>query len=815
MATLAQLETALRNAHAAGDADAARRLAVVVKAERDRLGGAVNIPGYDQYEVPGTTPKKSESLAKNVAGVGEAALSVATSVPAAVAGNVAGIGKGLFDIVTGKEAAPGTDPAAELAGRVIESTTYQPRTETGGKILETVGTVAEPLMALGPMTAELGAIGKSVAAAKPVAGAAVAEGASTVRQATTSLINRALEKTTQAAKPATPVAESPKPYVPINSSEVALIREYQNGASINNYLRDAQNKGPHEFVAAQAKHRLEDPNVKAQLEALDSSIAKNTTPEDVVLYRGANKVLANLPEDGAIFTDPAFVAASTDANVGAAFGDLIRIKVPKGTPILDVNKALGEASRYPNQKEMILPRNLKFRAGTDPDGVRTLEVINDAPPTSAPPRSTTGTATGTGRNAGAAGTDLAAMRRANAEELGFTGDSALTRGQATRDFELQRFERETAKMGDIGEPIRQRMQNQNLRLQQALDEFIDSTGAELTELRDIGGLVDKSLRQRAARDKVKVRALYKEAEKAGEMQSRVQMDSVMEMLNNAASAEGTAPIISATRKELERLGALNYFGRGEGIRLTLADAENLRKFVNKNAGSDKTNVTYAREIKAAIDAATEGKGGEKYKAARAAHAQMMADYENFGLAKQLLKTKRGSADRAVALEDVLRQSVLSPTASVDSVMKLKQLLTTEGPLGFQAWRELQGGMLRHIRDEALKGVTRDSAGNQVVSAAALDRAITALDKTGKLEAVLGKRQADKVRLVNDVAKDIFTSPPGAVNTSNTATVLAGLLDVAISGTAGIPAPVATVFNQVTSRIKDARLRARVKEALGE
>jgi hypothetical protein len=123
--------------------------------------------------------------------------------------------------------------------------------------------------------------------------------------------------------------------------------------------------------------------------------------------------------------------------------------------------------------------------------------------------------------------------------------------------------------------------------------------------------------------------------------------------------------------------------------------------------------------------------------------------------------------------------------------------------------------LRHIRDEALKGVSRDSAGNQIVSAAGLDKAVTALDKTGKLEAILGKQQADKIRLVNDVAKDVFTAPPGAVNTSNTATVLAGLMDVAISGTTGVPAPVATVFNQVVSRIKDAKLRARVKQSLGE
>jgi hypothetical protein len=279
-----------------------------------------------------------------------------------------------------------------------------------------------------------------------------------------------------------------------------------------------------------------------------------------------------------------------------------------------------------------------------------------------------------------------------------------------------------------------------------------------------------------------------------------------------------APVIGATQKELERLGALNYFGRGDGVNLKLGDAENLRKFVTRAASSNtsnKTNIKFASDIKAAIDAATEGKGGDLYKKARATYAQSMSDYENFGLAKNLLKSKRGSTDRAIAMEDVLHKSVISPSTSMDSVAKLKQLLQSEGETGQQAWRELQGGTLRHIRDEALKGVTRDAAGNQIVSASGLDRVVTSLDKSGKLDLVFGKKQAEKIRTVNEVAKDVLTAPPGAVNTSNTATVLAGLMDIAISGTTGVPAPVATVFNQVTSRIKDAKLRARVKASLGE
>jgi hypothetical protein len=80
--------------------------------------------------------------------------------------------------------------------------------------------------------------------------------------------------------------------------------------------------------------------------------------------------------------------------------------------------------------------------------------------------------------------------------------------------------------------------------------------------------------------------------------------------------------------------------------------------------------------------------------------------------------------------------------------------------------------------------------------------------------VFGKKGAEMLRTVNDVAKDVLVAPPGAVNTSNTASVLAGLMDVAISGTSGVPAPVMTSYRLLTKSIKDRKTRARVRRALG-
>lgn len=528
---------------------------------------------------------------------------------------------------------------------------------------------------------------------------------------------------------------------------------------------------------------------------------------------------------------------------------------------------------------------------------------------------------GTGASIGAAGVDVATLRQAKAQELPVP--IKLTEGQKTRAFEQQRFEREVAKDPTIGEPIRQRFAEQNKQLQQNLDAFIDMTGAEAPDLRSIGFTVDQALRSRAARDKTKIRALYKEAEKAGETQAPVSTQQVVDVLNASQSAESTAPVLTAAKKELIRLGgavedangqlvpikptvsapgglpigettlkpgadgavwltkdperAMRYAKQaaekngGEPVvvrvreseapqdpanfgddytrsvagaipieskiigkvvpeegywyhgtsqqkssgGMSLANMEQLRKFVNKVTGNDPTNIKFAGDLKRAIDASTEGAGGNLYKQARAERARYAHDYENIGVVKQLLNAKRGSEDRVVALEHVLNRSVIEPSTSLDTVRQVRRLLQTEGPSGQQAWRELQGGTLNYIKEQATKGVARDELGNPIINAGQLDRVITQLDKTGKLDFVFGKKGAEQLRTINDVAKDVLTAPPGSVNTSNTASVVLAAMDMAISGTAGVPAPVLSTIRILGQRAKDAKTRARVKKSLGE
>lgn len=422
---------------------------------------------------------------------------------------------------------------------------------------------------------------------------------------------------------------------------------------------------------------------------------------------------------------------------------------------------------------------------------------------------------GTMGSAGAAGTDISAVRQGKAADLPVP--IKLTEGQMTRGFEAQQFERETAKLPDIGEPLRQRFAQQNAQLRQNMDVFVDATGAEAPDLRTVGGVVDQALRDRAARDKTRIRTLYKEAEKAGEMEQPVTLDTVVQHLNDSAPEAEVANVLKAVRAKAIKLGIATEQSDGMLVPqpVSLKTGELFRRSINDATNLEPTNIRQASILKDLYDTATEGSGGELYGKARAARARYAEDYENIGLVRQILGLKRGSSDRAIALEDVARRSIIDPSTSLDTVRQLRRLLQTEGENGQQAWRELQGATIRHIRDEALKNVARDTAGNPIISPAQLDRTITALDRTGKLDFVFGKRGAEQLRTINDVAKDVLTVPPGAVNTSNTAATLLAAMDMAISGTMGIPAPILSGVRIISSGLRNAKLKARVKRALGE
>lgn len=388
---------------------------------------------------------------------------------------------------------------------------------------------------------------------------------------------------------------------------------------------------------------------------------------------------------------------------------------------------------------------------------------------------------------GAAVTRDNLQRAARAESLPVP--MRLTKGQAERGFEQQRFERETAKLPE-GEPLRQRFAEQNEQVLQNFDAFKDASGAELNELRQVGQAVNSALQGKMDLARSKVRAAYNSAREAGEMEEPVSVSALRAYLEENSSAAKNAPVLQVVESELKRQTG------GAGT-LTINQLEELRKTTGHFSTPGTPNAVYGPQIKTLIDQITEGKGGELYKYARRMNSEYAGEFKNQGVIAKLLRNKPGTTDRMVAFEDVFSHSILN--GSLDDVRAMRHSLQNAGEAGQQAWKELQGQTIQHIKDAITQNVARDINGNPIVSPAKLDAAVRSLDADNKLNYIFGKQGAQQIRDINELAKDIYTSPPGAVNYSNTATVLSGLLDTALSGLSGMPLPILSARRFVKSK----------------
>lgn len=387
----------------------------------------------------------------------------------------------------------------------------------------------------------------------------------------------------------------------------------------------------------------------------------------------------------------------------------------------------------------------------------------------------------------------------------------LTKGQKSRDFDQLRFEKETAKAPEIGKPLRERYAEQNERVLQNFDAFDDMTGSQSRSLREVGKLVNEALVERSRGAKGRISAAYTKAKVAGEMEAPVPIKPLQDYLETNRSAMRNAPVLATVRAELKRLAQ----DKGE---ITLNDMEELRKTIGKAANMATPDAKYAPELKAIIDQTTEGKGGDLYKQARTLHSNFSKEFKDKAAVAKLLREKPGTTDRSVAFEDVFKHSILD--GSLDDVRAVGRTLKKAGPKGQEAWKDLQGQTIRHLKDEITKSATLDERGNRIVSPAALDKLVNELDKDGKLDYIFGKKGADQVRTVNDLAKHVYTAPPGSVNHSNSASVILGVLDsVTMAGSHYadhfVPVPVFTAGGMAVKQYKNRRLKARVNDALDE
>lgn len=437
---------------------------------------------------------------------------------------------------------------------------------------------------------------------------------------------------------------------------------------------------------------------------------------------------------------------------------------------------------------------------------------------------------------GAEATDAAARRAEVAQSLPVP--VTMTRGAATRDEEQLAFERAQA-MTELGQPLRNRATENNLQILGNMDALVDMTAAQAPDLTATGGAVTRALASGYQAEKNRVNVLYNRARNSEEARAPVNPDAIVRIgdgdnametsligyLNSRVSGVPSAAVTDSARRWALQLGIARERADGtlEALPTTVGQMEQFRKELSGMAKfDDRVGLREETILKKLVDAQTEPVSGDLFRQARSARAQMARKYENRAIVARLLENVRSMDDPRVPADQVFRRSILG--SSPEEITFLRRVLVTSGEDGKQAWRELQGAFARHLRDEATKGVRMDVNDNPVVSPAQFHQAVRQFDANGRLDIMLGKKNAQTVRDLDDVIRYVNTLPPNTlVNTSGTTETLMRKITAmtAESGAqfmvSGFPVPIVTIAQQIRRARRDAKnrreLEAKINDAL--
>lgn len=523
-----------------------------------------------------------------------------------------------------------------------------------------------------------------------------------------------------------------------------------------------------------------------------NSIDILNAPDDeiVTLYHGTTKDAANkIRQTGTLKSAGEPSVYLTTDRTGGGYGDgtVVPVRVRRG--LLEID------DEFPDGR-------MDFRIDLDrPGGSVPIQIADEV-------SASTVSAPASRPGGGAMSTSEETIRTQRAAELPVPIE--LARFQRTRDFTEQQRARELAKNNEVGGPIRDRMAQQQEELRQNFERFIEGTGSEVwNNPYEQGGVISDALSTLARRERTRTSALYKRAEKAGEMREPVSYQELSDFIaqQTPTTREKLAPVLKTVEEQI-----LANDPNKTGM-MALNQMEDIRKLINKVASPGTADATFGRDMRIIIDNATKDAGGDVYKQARASRTKYARDFEDIDLVEKVFANKPGSTDRFVALEKVT-DKITGDNTPLDSVKHLLGLLDRAGPRGVRAKRELQGSVMEKIRDQAYRGITSDESGQAVIQPAALNKIITSLEKNGKLDVIFDKKTAELLSTINDVTKDIITSPPGSINASGTSSAIMNAVDtLGTFGITGLPVPAAKLLNDFRKAMAARGMRKEVKRLL--
>jgi len=430
-----------------------------------------------------------------------------------------------------------------------------------------------------------------------------------------------------------------------------------------------------------------------------------------------------------------------------------------------------------------------------------IQGVDDIPPVA-----------GIGSSGGAAATSL---ERQRATEAGMAG-LKLTEGETKRSPQMLAWEKEKAKSPEYQQQFLDRQRENNRAALANLEQTLDDTGAQTGTLGDTGIKVVDTLMQGYKAEKAKTTAAYDAFRRSPESQMPIDSTPVLEFLDSQArGVPGVTGITDTARQNAVRMGiATDIDGQlAANPNATLGMLEDFRQSINAIGVTSPNDKRLASILKNTIDDIGDPIGGGLTKAMRAQRRIQATKFENRAIVSRLLLEKKGMADPQVPIEEVFAKTILNARPS--EIRHIKRVIRTiGGDEGKQAWSELQGATVRHIMDSAEAGIGADNL--PMISAAKMNKAVSALDKNGKLDMVLGVKNAEQIRNLNRVLQYIQTVPYGtSINNSGTArTVLALIAETGgMQMATGIPLPIVQGMKALKGHIKDQKIKARITQAL--
>lgn len=433
---------------------------------------------------------------------------------------------------------------------------------------------------------------------------------------------------------------------------------------------------------------------------------------------------------------------------------------------------------------------------------------------------------GRGMDAGAAVTPEAERRLVTAE--GLPVPVQLTRGAATREAGELAFEKETMRLPQ-GARLRQRAEENNLQALQNFDALIDMSEAQTPPIgpQATGRSVRSALLEGYERAKARTRAAYAEArnspgaDEVVDFNAQVQVGaeqplSVFEYLSGRPNIP-SEQVATAAKTFAQRLGFAAVDEDGGFVQtrpITVRDAEQWRREINQAIGLDPTQMRQGAILKSAIDDTVGDTGGDLYRRARALRRQQANLFENRASVASLIEKDPGGPEYKVALDQIVQRSIFN--GAPEEIRNLSRIIRASGPRGQQAWKEMQGGVVARIRDRSTSTVQTTAGDEKVISPAALNKEIEALDRNGRLDVVFGPQRAQTLRDLNEVVRYMNTVPPGTLinNSGTAATLMQAMAETAEStGARLLPGPLKTAMELWAKASADRKLQQRVDRAL--